>query len=56
MNLRELTTDAQTWCHNGESDSEVYVRIKDSYYKVKNLQRLFLENLDKTYFVINTEE
>ena len=52
-NLRELTTEAQTWCHNGESDAEVYVKILDGYYKVKDLQKL--NSADKTVFVIETE-
>ncbi len=52
MELRDLTTEMQTWCHCGESDSEVYVKIHDTYYKVKNLQRVHFDTVDKTYFVI----
>lgn len=52
MELRELTTDMQTWCHCGDSGAEVYVKILDAHYKVKGLKRYHSETLDKTYFVI----
>ena len=55
MTLRELTTESQTWCHCGESDAEVYVKILDAHYKVSSIQRVHIDCADKTVFVINTE-
>ena len=53
--LVDLSTEAQTWCHLGESQAEIYVKIMDSYYKVKRLTREHFDCVDKTYFIIDTE-
>lgn len=53
MELRELTTDMQTACHNGDSNSEVFIKIADALYKVKGANILNFNN--KTYFVIEAD-
>ena len=53
--LCELSTEAQTWCHLGDSESEIYVKILDAYYRVKGLQRVHVDCADKTVFIISTE-
>ena len=55
MNLRELTTESQTWCHHGESNAEVYVKVLDAYYKVSDIRRFQSDCNDKSVFIINTE-
>ena len=35
MELRELTTELQTHCHNGDSECRVVIKVLDAYYKIK---------------------
>lgn len=50
MTLQKITTDLQTHCHEGHSNSEVVIKILDAYYKVGKIKTV--SNNDKTLFVI----
>ena len=51
--LREITTECQTHCHEGESNSKVKVKILDAYYDIAAIKKIVAGN--ETYFVIETE-
>ena len=53
--LCDLSTEAQTWCHLGESECEIYVKVLDTHFRVKSLNRVHIDCADKTIFVIDTE-
>lgn len=54
MNLRELTSESQTLCHEGFSESEVYVSVLDAVYRIDKIQA-YNEVNGGTFFVINTK-
>ena len=51
--LRDITTELQTQCHNGESHSKIKVKILDTYYDISGIKKVV--SGDETYFVIETE-
>lgn len=51
--LRDITTEFQTHCHEGESNARVKVKILDAYYEVADIKKIMAGN--DTYFVIETE-
>lgn len=51
--LRDLTTECQTHCHEGESNSKVKIKILDAYYEIAAIKKIVAGN--ETYFVIDTE-
>ncbi len=51
--LRDITTEFQTHCHEGESNSKVKVKILDAYYDISDIKKIVAGN--ETYFVIDTE-
>ena len=54
MELRELTTELQTHCHNGDSNCNAVIKILDAYYKIKCIKRGHTGN-GKTVFIIEAE-
>ncbi len=51
--LRDITTECQTHCHEGESNSKVKIKILDAYYDIAAIKKIVAGN--ETYFVIETE-
>ena len=51
--LREITTELQTHCHEGESNRKLKIKILDAYYDVGAIKKV--KAGDETYFVIETE-
>lgn len=51
--LREITTELQTHCHEGESNRKLKIKVLDAYYDVGSIKKI--ETGDETYFVIETE-
>ena len=51
--LRDVTTELQTHCHDGESNKVLKVKILDAYYDIAAIKKV--EAGDETYFVIETE-
>ena len=38
MELRELTTELQTHCHNGDSECRIVIKVLDALYKIKGVK------------------
>lgn len=38
MELRNLTTELQTHCHNGDSECNVIIKVLDTFYKIKSVK------------------
>lgn len=51
--LRDITTELQTHCHDGESNKVLKVKILDAYYDIAAIKKV--KAGDETYFVIETE-
>lgn len=51
--LRDVTTELQTHCHEGESDKKLKVKVLDAYYDIAAIKKVI--SGDETYFVIETE-
>lgn len=51
--LRDITTELQTQCHNGESHAKIKVKILDAYYDISGIKKVVAG--DETYFVIETD-
>ena len=51
--LRDITTELQTHCHEGESDRNVKIKILDAYYDIGDIKKVVSGN--ETYFVIDTK-
>jgi len=54
VKLRELTTESQTLCHEGFSESKVFVSVLDAVYRIDKIQA-YNEVDGGTFFVINTK-
>ena len=51
--LRDITTELQTYCHNGESEKKLKIKILDAFYDIGDIKKVVSGN--ETYFVIDTE-
>ena len=51
--LRDITTEFQTQCHEGESDKKIKIKVLDAYYDIADIKKIVAGN--ETYFVIDTE-
>lgn len=51
--LRDITTELQTHCHNGESEKKLKIKILDAFYDIGEIKKVVSGN--ETYFVIDTE-
>ena len=51
--MRELATELQTHCHEGETNRKVMIKVLDTYYKISGIKKVI--SGDETYFVIETE-
>lgn len=51
--LRDITTELQTHCHDGESNKKLKVKVLDAYYDITAIKKVV--SGDETYFVIETE-
>lgn len=51
--LRDITTELQTHCHEGESDKKLKIQVLDAYYNISGIKKVV--SGDETYFVIETE-
>ena len=51
--MRELATELQTQCHEGESHKQIKVKVLDAYYNIGSIKKVVAG--DETYFVIETE-
>lgn len=51
--LRDITTELQTQCHEGESNKQIKVKVLDAYYNIGSIKKVVAG--DETYFVIETE-
>ncbi len=54
MELRNLTTELQTHCHNGDSECNVVIKILDTYYKIKGIETE-RSGTGKKIFIIEAE-
>lgn len=54
MQLRELTTELQTHCHNGDSECNAVIKILDAYYKIKCIKRE-VSGTGEPVFIIEAE-
>ena len=54
--LRELTTELQTLCHEGNSNAEIGIKILDSYYKIGKIKKeIVYGEKTREVFVIEAE-
>lgn len=54
--LRDLTTELQTLCHDGNSNAEIGIKILDSYYKIGDVKKLIVRGENaREVFVIEAE-
>lgn len=54
--LRDLTTELQTLCHEGNSNAEIGIKILDSYYKIGSIKKLVVSGENaREIFVIEAE-
>lgn len=37
--MRELCTELQTLCHEGNADAEIGIKIRDAYYKIGQIKK-----------------
>ena len=51
--LRDITTELQTHCHDGESNCKVKVKVMDVLYEVDSIKKISADG--ETYFVIEAE-
>ena len=51
--LRDITTELQTHCHEGESDKKVKIKVLDVLYEVGSIKKISADG--ETYFVIEAE-
>lgn len=54
MELRNLTTELQTHCHNGDSECNIVIKILDAFYKIKGIKTEH-SGIDKKVFIIEAE-
>lgn len=54
MEMRKLTTELQTHCHNGDSNCNVVIKVLDAYYKIKGIKRGH-SGTNETVFIIEAE-
>ena len=55
--IQELNCSLQDIAHSGHAQDEIYVKIQDGFYKIKNIQKEIIESnsIEKTVFFIDTE-
>ena len=51
--LREITTELQTQCHEGESERKLKIKILDAYYDIGEIKKVVAGN--EVYFIIEAE-
>lgn len=54
MELRNLTTELQTHCHNGDSECNVIIKVLDAFYKIKDV-KTGLSGTGNKVFIIEAE-
>lgn len=52
MKMQVLTAVLQSFCHDGDSQESVRVKVLDTFYKIKSVKKAKLN--DKTYYVVET--
>lgn len=48
--LRDITTDFQTLCHDGESNTPLKIKVLDAIYDVGRIQKI--KSGENDYFII----
>lgn len=51
--MRDISTELQTHCHEGESNKKLKIKVLDAYYNIGAIKKIVAG--DETYFVIETE-
>jgi len=54
MQLRDLTTELQTHCHNGDSECNTVIKVLDAFYKIKKIKTEHT-GTGKKVFIIEAE-